>query len=96
MLLISVNAVFALIFGFGARYALMRALPFLRIGWNGIRAETQKPNYRANIESRRTISQASNFLIGGIVWLIIGIGAIGFVIFFVMMALALLLNPPAA
>lgn len=94
MLLISVNAVFAFIFGLGARFALIRAIPFLRVGWEGIRAETRKPDYRTNVESRRAINQASNFLLGGVVWLVIAIGAAGFVLFFIASALVILVNPP--
>ncbi len=77
MLLLTLNAVFAGIFFLAARSALMRALPFLRSGWTVIRLEVRKPDFRQNVESRRTISSASNFLIGGLFWMMIALGTAG-------------------
>jgi len=82
MLLLALNAIFAGLFLKFARDTFKRALPFLRIGWATISAETQKPDYRHNIESRRVISEGGRFLLGGIVWLGITVILVGFGLFF--------------
>lgn len=63
-----VNSVFGTIFAGFARFALMRALPFLRMGWTVIGAEVRKPDYRHDVESRRAIEEGGRFLVGGAVW----------------------------
>lgn len=75
MLLITLNAVFAFLFAMGARLAFRRAWPFVRAGYGVIRAEVKKPDFRTNVYSRRLISEASNFLVGGLLWMVIGGGA---------------------
>lgn len=88
MLLFTVNTVFAAIFLLAARGALRRALPFLRAGWSAIRTETQKPDYRVNITSRRVISEGGRFLLGGLVWLGIALGSAAYGLLFAWRALA--------
>ena len=82
MLLVALNAAFALIFFTFARNALKRGWPFLKTGWDGISVEVQKPDFRHNVESRRKISESTNFLFGGVFWLGSGVVAIGFGVFF--------------
>ncbi len=89
MLIITVNAIFALIFLWFVPGALRRARLFLAAGWGVLRAETQKPDYRERIESRHAISEAGNFLVGGLFWLTAGLVALGLGIFFIVQALAL-------
>lgn len=83
MLLVTLNAVFALIFLSFAPNAFKRARPLIQIGWEVINAEVQKPDYRQHVESRRKISEASWFLLGGIFWLATAIGAAGFGLYFI-------------
>ncbi|MDX1995608.1 MAG: hypothetical protein SF029_24705 [bacterium] len=91
MLIFSLNAVFATLFLMAARWAWVRAWPFLRLGWTGIQAETRKPDFRRNIVSRRNISESGRFLLGGLLWAAITLGAVAFGVWFVVQALAVIL-----
>ena len=82
MLLLALNAIFAGLFLNFARNTFKRAIPFLRIGWESISVETQKPDFRHNVESRQNIREGGRFLIGGIVWMVITLVLIGLGIFF--------------
>jgi hypothetical protein len=84
------NLVFAAICFVSAWRALRRGLPFIRLGWQAIDAAVQRPDYRSNVESRRTISEGGNFLIGGLLWLLIGLLGAGIGVFFAAQAI----NPP--
>jgi hypothetical protein len=77
MTIAAINLIFAAIFLWLARAALRRALPFLRTGWQVIDSQVQHPDYRQNVERRRTIGEGSNFLLAGIAWGLAGIGALG-------------------
>ncbi|GAB4510305.1 MAG: hypothetical protein OHK0046_06870 [Anaerolineae bacterium] len=82
MLVVALNAVFALLAFTFSRNAYRRALPFIRLGWQTIDAAVQQPGYRHNIESRRAISEAGRFLIGGIIWLLIALAAVAAGVYF--------------
>jgi hypothetical protein len=89
MLILTLNAAFAALFAAGARLALTRAVPFLRAGWIAIAAGVRQPDYRAHVESRRLISEGGAFVIGGIAWGAIGIGALILALTFALRALGL-------
>lgn len=77
MLLAVVHAIFALICLWFARAAIRHALPFIRTGWQTIDAEVQKPDYRQAFASQQRISEGGRFLVGGIIWLLIGLVSLG-------------------
>lgn len=82
MLLVALNAIFAGIFLTFAWNASRRARAFLQTGYAVIREETKKPDFRANVESRRAISEAGNFIIGGVFWSVACLVAFGLGVFF--------------
>lgn len=95
MLLIAVNLIFAVVTLLFARTAFIRAFPFIRTGWTAIRAATQHPDFRRDVNLRRVISDGGGFLIGGVIWLVIGVGAVGLGVFFGVQAAWFWLDPPA-
>ncbi|MEQ8673176.1 MAG: hypothetical protein RLP44_20205 [Aggregatilineales bacterium] len=82
MLILALNAVFAGIFLVFSRTAFLRARLFLMLGWNTVRAEVIKPDYRQNVESRRLISEGGRFFLGGLFWLIATLVAFSLGIYF--------------
>jgi hypothetical protein len=94
MLIVAVNIAFALLFFFSAWRGLRRALPFLRLGWTAVSVAVKKPDFREDVESRRAINEGSRFLIGGVIWLLAGLGGIGLGLFFSYQAVRMWLNPP--
>lgn len=82
MLLLALNGIFAVIFFAFARRAVGRAWPFLKLGWSVVDREVKKSDYRQNVESRRIISQAGMFLIGGVLWLLAGMVSGGLSVYF--------------
>lgn len=82
MLLLALNGIFAMIFFAFARRAFGRAWPFLKLGWWVIDEEVKKSDYRRNIESRKVISQAGVFLVGGLLWLLAGMVSGGLSVYF--------------
>lgn len=75
MLLGMVNALFALAAFFLAQRALLRGWPFVKTGWLAIQTQAQHPDVRENVFRRMAASEGGRFFLGGIIWLLIGIGA---------------------
>lgn len=75
MLLAAINAIFAMGALTIAMQAFRKGLPFLRNGWTVLQTQTQHPDYRTNVERRRAINEGGRFLIGGILWLVMSLGA---------------------
>jgi len=82
MLLVALNGAFAFIFLSFAWNTWKRGVVFWRTGWEAIRTESQRENFRRNVESRRVISEATPFLVGGLFWIGAAIVAAGFGFFF--------------
>ncbi len=92
MLLLTLNAIFAMAAAGIAVQSFRRGIPFVRNGWTVIQTQTQHPDYRVNVERRRAISEGGRFLIGGITWLVISIGAVLATVYFGGQAFTLLYN----
>ncbi len=90
MLLLTVNSLFAAAFFFAARYALRRARIFLRTGWDAVAGQMQHPDSLENVERRRIIAAGGYYLIGGSGWLVIGLIAGGYTLFFSLETITLL------
>jgi hypothetical protein len=91
MLLITVNAIFALgAFGV-AMQAAGKALPFIRSGWDALQTQTQHPDFRHNVERRRAISDGGRFLVGGLLWLVTALAALGAGLYFGAQVLGMLI-----
>lgn len=90
MLLLVVNAFFSAAFFAGCRFALRRALPFLRTGWQAVAAQMQHADARTNVERRRAIAEGGRYLLGGGGWLVIALVAGGYTVFFTLETLRLL------
>lgn len=69
MLLVTLNAAFGAGFLLFAINAGRRGWPFAKHGWLTIQAQVAHPDYRENIERRRSISAGGRFLIAGVLWL---------------------------
>jgi hypothetical protein len=76
MLLAAVNALFAMGAFTIALQAFRKGLPFVRNGWIILQTQTQYPDYRTNVERRRAVQEGGRFLIGGILWLVMSLGAL--------------------
>lgn len=69
MLLASVNAIFALIFGSFTLRASQRGWLFLRGGWNMIQSQAAPGDKSPPELNREAASQGGQFLLAGILWL---------------------------
>lgn len=87
-----INLIFAAIFLWLARFALRRARPFLRTGWQVIDSQVQHPDYRQNVERRRTIGEGSNFLLAGIAWGLAALGGLILAVILTVQAIASLIK----
>jgi hypothetical protein len=76
MLLAIVNAIFATLFWRFALSSLRRGRAFVRTGWLAIDASVAQPGFRQDINRRRTIDEGGRFLLGGLTWLVLGLGAV--------------------
>lgn len=65
------NGIFAFIFGIMAWRIVPRGWLLLKGGMGLIR--TVDDDARKKVESRRVLSEGGNFVIGGILWLLVGI-----------------------
>lgn len=83
MLIVLLNVVFAAICLNVVRVALIRGLPFVRVGWTLIDRETQRTGYHYDVERRRAISEAGAYLIAGILWTVGGTLALIAALFFI-------------
>jgi hypothetical protein len=73
MLLASLSAVFALIFGTLAYRGIPHGLTLTRIGWQALNATADKPDTTTNIERYRILSDGNRFFLAGLGWLIMGV-----------------------
>ena len=69
MVLASVNAIFALVFGGIAWQCIPKGWLFLKLGWRAMDSNANLPDATLNVEKRRALDTANRFLIGGILWL---------------------------
>jgi hypothetical protein len=90
MLLAALNALFAMGALTIALQAFRKGLPFVRYGWTVLQTQTQHPDYRTNVERRRAISEGGRFLVGGILWLMMSLGAVLAAVYFGLQAFTLL------
>lgn len=83
MLQLTLSSIFAYIFLRFATNALPKGYAFLRHGLRLIRIEVDAGrDYRYDVVTRRIISEAGAFVIGGAFWLSAGIGgALGGIVF---------------
>lgn len=86
MILIILNSAFAVGLFFFSMRAVQQGWPFLKHGWLMMQTQTSDPDFRYNVERRRAISEGGRFLIGGIMWLVAGIGAFVAAIYFSLQA----------
>ena len=75
MLIITIHAVFAFIFGTFARHSLPRGWYFTRSGWLTLHAHADDPDATTNVEQRRLLTAGSQFLIAGLGWLLAGVAS---------------------
>ncbi|MBN2471427.1 MAG: hypothetical protein JXN59_11940 [Anaerolineae bacterium] len=85
--LTAVNLIFGAFFLFVSWRALRLAFPLIRVGWQAIDAAVQRPGYREHPKSRRIISEGGQFLIGGIIRLLLGIFGAGLGLYLVLRAI---------
>lgn len=90
MLLLTVNALFAMGAFAIALQAVRKGLPFIRSGWDAIQTQTSYPDFRYNVERRRAISDGGRFLLGGLLWLLTALAAFAGAIYFGSQAFAML------
>lgn len=90
MLLATINAIFAMGALAIAMQAARKGIPFVRDGWRLIQSQTGHPDFRHNVERRRSISDGGRFLVGGVLWLITGAVALAAAIYFGVQAFSLL------
>jgi hypothetical protein len=76
VLLVTLNALFGVGFFYFALRSARRGWPFLRAGWLAVQTGASHPDFRYNVEHRRTISEGGLFLIGGLLWLLASGGAL--------------------
>lgn len=86
MLFASVSAIFALIAGNFARYNIPKGWQLLRIGWLAIQTNAEQDDLRKNVERRRTFDEGTRFFLGGLGWLVAGVGAAILTVIFALMA----------
>lgn len=93
MLIAAVNLLFAVVCLLFARMALLRGLPFVRLGWLAVSAAADQA--REQVESRRTVSEGAAFLISGVVWLVLAAGAVLVGVVLGWQGVMLWLDPPS-
>ncbi len=86
MILIILNGAFAAGLFFFSMRAVRQGWPFLKHGWLMMQTQTSDPNFRQDVERRRSISDGGRFLIGGILWLAAGMAAFVAAIYFTIQA----------
>jgi hypothetical protein len=90
MLLVTLNAAFGAGFLLFAMNAGRRGWPFAKHGWLLIQAQTAHPDYRENVERRRSISEGGRFLIAGVLWLGASLGSALAGVYFSVQALTMM------
>lgn len=82
MLIASLNAVFAYLFGAFAYYQVPRGWQYMRAGWLAIQTQAAQDKPKRDIERERFISEGTQFFLSGLWWLCVGLGAGGFAVMF--------------
>lgn len=82
MLLASLNAVFAYIFGAFAYHQVPRGWQYVCAGWLAIQTQAAHDKPKRDIERQRLISEGTRFFLSGIFWLLAGLIAGGFAVLF--------------
>jgi len=90
MLLVAVNALFAMGASAIALQAARKGLPFVRSGWAAIQTQTAHADFRQNVERRRAISDGGRYLLGGLLWLVTALAALIAAVYFGTQAFTLL------
>lgn len=72
-----INLIFALLAWRLAWSALRRGVDFVRVGWLAIDTAVQHPGYRSDFFARGVISEGGRFLVAGIAWVLLAVGAGG-------------------
>ncbi|MCA0456896.1 MAG: hypothetical protein LCI00_23195 [Chloroflexi bacterium] len=86
MLISTLNAIFATAAFFLVQRALQRGIPFIKMGWMAIKAQTSHPDFRENVFRRLAISEGGRFLLGGLGWLLTAVIALIAGIYFTVIA----------
>lgn len=76
MIQATLNAIVGAVLLSFAPKAFQRGWPYMRHGWLAIQVAMSWPEARTHVESRRAISEGTWFIIGGLLWLGAGIGAV--------------------
>jgi hypothetical protein len=90
MLLITINAIFAMGAFYLARMGLQRGWPFIKIGWLAVKTQAEHDDVRENVFRRLAVTEGGRFLMGGIGWLLVGILSLLAAVFFTITAYRLL------
>ena len=75
MVLASINAIFALVFGSIAWQSIPRGWMFVKLGWRAMDSTSNISDAVLEVEKRRDLEHANRFLLAGIGWLVGGIVA---------------------
>lgn len=80
MVMLTLNAIFALGFASAGLNAARRGWPFVRHGW--LLLSLNAPDAGLNVERRRAVSEGGRFLLGGALWLLSAAGALALAAYF--------------
>ncbi len=76
MIQATLNAIVGAVLLTFAPRALRRGWPYVRDGWLALRVALSRPEARVHVESRRAISEGGLFVVGSLLWLGAGLGAV--------------------
>lgn len=82
MLLASLNAAFAYIFGAFAVHQVPRGWQYMRAGWLIIQTQAPDGKAKRDIERQRLIGEGTRFFFSGLFWFVAGGIAAGFAVMF--------------
>lgn len=82
MLLLTLNTIFAWIFGQFAWRALPKGTAFIQHGWLLLQTHAEQPDAAKHVEHRRAVSEGGTYMIAGVLWCGAGLIAAGLAVAF--------------